>query len=334
MIRAVFTCGDINGIGPEISLKVFKKIFSRENKNQILFICPKNVFEFYYKQTKSDFKYKFTTSSKDFSVYNLNVIPTNNCLIIPGKITPDSGKASYNSIIKAVEFLNDNIADIMITAPISKEAINKSGIKFIGHTELLACSEKTNNYLMMFLSGDIRAGLLTIHKPIKKISQLITSDKLSSSIKLLNETLVKDFGISNPKIAILGLNPHAGENGLIGKEELKVIIPTINRLIPKYKVHGPFVPDAFWGNKSYKKFDAVLGMYHDQILIPFKLLHFNSGVNFTAGIKLIRTSPDHGKAFDIAGKNIANSSSLFQSYKYAIKIFRNRKKYLATINKN
>ncbi len=186
----------------------------------------------------------------------------------------------------------------------------------------------------MFLSKKLNAALLSIHEPIKKVSALISSEKIISAIELLNLTAVKDLGITNPRIAVLGLNPHAGENGLIGDEEIKIIIPAIKKLKDKYFIDGPFVPDAFWGNKTYKHFDIILGMYHDQVLIPFKLMNFNSGVNFTAGLNLIRTSPDHGTAFDIAGKNIADDSSLYQSYKYAVKIFRNRKKYFASTNKS
>jgi 4-hydroxythreonine-4-phosphate dehydrogenase len=333
MIRAVFTCGDVNGIGSEITVKAFEQIFLRKNDNQILFICPKNVFEFYYKQTKARFKFQFVNNSKDFSNSCLNIISLPKSKLNFGKVTSHSGSTAYHSILTAIDLIKKDLADVLITAPISKEAINKSVISFTGHTELLAASEKCDNYLMMFLSEKIKAALLTIHKPIKEVPGSITANKLISGIKLLDSALNIDFGIANPKIAVLGLNPHAGENGLIGKEELKIIKPTIKKLEHKYLVKGPFVPDAFWGNKTYNDYDITLGMYHDQVLIPFKLLHFNSGVNFTAGLKLIRTSPDHGTAFDIAGKNIADPSSILQSYKYAIKIFRNRKKYFASIGK-
>ena len=217
----------------------------------------------------------------------------------------------------------------MVTAPISKKAFNLAKINFPGHTELLAKSENNNNYMMLFLSDNVRAGLLTIHSPISKVSRLISKERIIKSIELLNFTAKRDLGIDNPKIAVLGLNPHAGENGLIGNEEERILKPAIKSLQNKLNVSGPFVSDAFWGNKTYKKFDMILGMYHDQVLIPFKLLNFNSGVNFTAGLNLIRTSPDHGTAYDIAGMNKANESSMLQSYKYAIKIFHNRKRFIA-----
>ena len=328
MIRAVFTCGDLNGIGPEISVKVFSDILRNNKQNQIIFICPKNVFEYYYKLTKSTFKYR-VTKTQSFSEKELNLVTLPNTKIIFGKPTSKSGLIAFNSINKALDLIKSNKADVLITSPISKEAFNLAKINFPGHTELLANSENENNYLMLFLSKKINAALLTIHSSIYNVPKLITKDKIVKAIRLLNNTAKKDLGIINPKIAVLGLNPHAGENGIIGNEELKIISPAIKSLQKRFDVSGPFVPDAFWGNKTYEKFDMILGMYHDQILIPFKLLNFNSGVNFTAGLKLIRTSPDHGTAFDIAGLNKANESSMLQSYKYAMKIFQNRKRLIA-----
>lgn len=333
MIRAVFTCGDINGIGPEIAIKVFAKIYSSKYHNQILFVCPKNVFEYYYTLLNQKFNYQYVNSEKLFCTDKLNIIPLPDVKISLGKITASSGRTAYQSLIKAIKLVHNDSADVLITSPLSKEAVNKSGINFIGHTELLAHSEKARRYLMTFLSKDIVASLLTIHTPLKKVAGIITKEKIIYAIKLLNETALRDLGIDKPKIAVLGLNPHAGENGLIGREELKIILPAIKSLNKKYAVAGPFVPDAFWGNKVYKNYNVVLGMYHDQILIPFKMLNFNSGVNYTAGLDIIRTSPDHGTAFDIAGKNIADPSSLYQAYNFALKIFSNRKKYIGSANR-
>lgn len=328
MIRAVFTCGDINGIGPEIAIKTFSKIFQKKNANQIIFICPKNIFDFYYKLTKSQFQFKVSTNNS-FSTSLLNLILLPNVKMELGNSTKDSGKVSFDSINKAINLIQSNKADVLVTAPISKKSFNLVRIKFPGHTELLAESEQSINYQMLFLSKNVNAGLLTIHKPISKVPSLISKEKIINALILINNTAKKDLGILNPNIAVLGLNPHAGENGLIGNEEIKFIEPAIKSLKRKINISGPFVPDAFWGNKLYKKFDMILGMYHDQILIPFKLLNFNTGVNFTAGLNLIRTSPDHGTAFDIAGKNIANISSTMEAYKYAVKIHNNRKKFLA-----
>ncbi len=328
MTKVVFTCGDINGIGPEISVKVFSKIFQKKNNNQIIFVCPKNIFEFYYKLTNASFKYQII-DKQSYSKSALNLIPLPDSSIKFGLPTKLSGKISFQSISKALDLIKSNAADVLVTSPISKEAFKLAKINFPGHTELLAKSENNKNYLMLFLSNKIKAGLLTIHSPLSKVPKLITKSNLKRAIEILNTTAKKDLKILKPKIAVLGLNPHAGENGLIGNEENKIIKPLIISLKERYDVSGPFVPDAFWGNKTYKQYDLVLGMYHDQILIPFKLLNFNKGVNYTAGLNLIRTSPDHGTAYDIAGLNMANESSLFQSYKYALKIFQNRKHFIA-----
>lgn len=328
MTRVVFTCGDVNGIGPEIALKAFKKIFSKKQKNKIVFVCPKNVFDHYYRLTKAAFEYHIVENN-NYTNLNLNLIALPDTKLKFGFPTKASGQVAFESIKKSLELINNNLADALVTAPISKEAFNLANINFPGHTELLAASEKNNNYMMLFLSDKIKTGLLTIHTPISKVSKLITKERLISAIELLNIAAKQDLKILNPKIAVLGLNPHSGENGLIGNEEIKIISPAIKSLQKKINVSGPFVPDAFWGNNSYNNFDLILGMYHDQVLIPFKLLNFNIGVNFTAGLKLIRTSPDHGTAYDIAGLNKADESSIMQSYKYAIKIFNNRKSFIA-----
>jgi 4-hydroxythreonine-4-phosphate dehydrogenase len=333
MTRVVFTCGDINGISPEIAVKAFSNIFRKKNNNQVIFVCPKNVFEFYYISTQASFNYQIV-DKQPFSNSLLNLIPLPDAKINFGKPTSSSGQIAYQSINKSLEIIQSNKADVLVTTPISKKAFNLAKINFAGHTELLAKSENSKNYMMLFLSEKLRAGLLTIHLPISKVSSLISKESIIKSINILNSTALRDLRIPNPKIAVLGLNPHAGENGLIGNEEEKIIKPVINSLQKKINVSGPFVPDAFWGNKTYKKFDMILGMYHDQVLIPFKLLNFNSGVNFTAGLNLIRTSPDHGTAYDIAGLNQANESSLLQSYKYAIIIFQNRKRFIAETKSN
>jgi len=328
MTRIIFTCGDVNGIGPEIALKAFKIIFNKKNDNQIVFVCPKNVFEYYYKHTKAVFKYQIVDKGS-FSTSHLNLISLTDIKMKLGFPTKSSGTISFQAIMKSLDLIDQNFADVLVTAPISKEAFNIAKIKFPGHTELLAHYESNKNYMMLFLSEKVKAGLLTIHSPISKVSGLINKDKIVNAIELLNLTAKRDLGIKNPKIAVLGLNPHAGEKGLIGNEEEKIIEPAIKSIQKRYNVSGPFVPDAFWGSNIYKKFDIILGMYHDQVLIPFKLLNFNSGVNFTAGLKLIRTSPDHGTAYDIAGLNKADESSILQSFNYAIKIFQNRNRFIA-----
>jgi 4-hydroxythreonine-4-phosphate dehydrogenase len=323
MSRVIFTCGDINGIGPEISIKLFSKLFSQKSDKSIAFICPVNVFEHYYKKLNVQFKYHLTEA--DLRTGNsLNLIPLMNSRLNIGKPNKESGKAAYESIINAIELVKSNTADAIVTSPISKTAFQLAGINFPGHTELLAASEKQNNYLMMFLSKNLNAGLLTIHEPIKKVPSLITKQRIIDALALINRTLKEDFRIDNPKIAVLGLNPHAGEDGNIGREEIEFIIPAIKSFGKKINAEGPFVPDAFWATKKYLRYDFVLGMYHDQVLIPFKMLNFDKGVNYTAGLKMIRTSPDHGTAFDIAGTGVASEVSLQEAYRYAIKIHSNR----------
>lgn len=334
MIRVVFTCGDVNGIGPEIALKVFNKILKKKQTNQIIFICPNNVFEHYYHLTKSSFQFRIVQNNL-YSNTHLNLVPLKDARLKIGYPTKTSGNISFQSILKSLDLINKNYADVLVTSPLSKEAFKLANIDFPGHTELLANHEKNKNkFMMLFLSEKVKAGLLTIHKPISKVPYLITIEKVVRAIDLLNQTAKEDLKITSPKIAVLGLNPHAGENGLIGDEEIKIIKPAIKSLQNKINVVGPFVPDAFWGDKSYLKYDLILGMYHDQILIPFKLLNFNCGVNYTAGLKLIRTSPDHGTAYDIAGLNKAYESSILEAYKYAIKIFQNRNQFFASSNTN
>ena len=213
----------------------------------------------------------------------------------------------------------------MVTAPISKASFELAGINFPGHTELLAERGNAKNYAMTFISNKMNCALVTIHDPINKISKNLKKGKIKSVINTVKQSLINDFKVANPKIAVLGLNPHAGENGRIGDEEIKIIIPALNELGDK-NIEGPFVPDAFFANKLYKKFNIVVGMYHDQVLIPFKMMNFNSGVNYTAGLNFIRTSPDHGTAFDIAGKNIADPSSILEAFKVAEKIIKNRRR--------
>jgi 4-hydroxythreonine-4-phosphate dehydrogenase len=323
MKKFVFTCGDINGIGPEIVIKTLNKI-SSNTKNRFYFICPSNVFKETTRFVKPKFKYEISKKVDKFSLFPVQVIDIGNAKVSPGKATAASGKISYHSIETAFELVVNQEANAIITAPISKTAFNIAKINFPGHTEMLAKWSGTKNYVMMFLSKKLNAALLTIHKPVKMVPGLVTKEKLSSTLNVLIHTLRIDLNILKPKIAVLGLNPHAGENGIIGAEEEKIIKPVVKKFQSPNKISGPFSPDAFFGAKLYKDYDLVLGMYHDQVLIPFKLLNFSLGVNYTAGLKIIRTSPDHGVAYDIAWKNKADGTSLYQAYKYAELISNNR----------
>ncbi len=324
MAKIAFTCGDINGIGPEIIIKTINTITSRVQKEIIIFI-PKKVFEKTAELVNPLFEFDVVKKISNKTNKKILIYDIGNFALSPGKPTYSSGKAAYKSIIYAYKAIINNFADAIITAPISKLAFNLASIDFPGHTELFARLFNTKNYMMTFLSNKMVCGLMTIHIPIKKISKLLTKKKIKLAIDILYNTLVNDLGKKNPKIAVLGLNPHAGENGLIGNEEEEIIKPVVKSFRMK-SISGPFVPDAFFGRHQYEYYDAILGMYHDQVLIPFKMMNFNFGVNYTAGLPIVRTSPDHGTAFDIAGSGMANPSSMIEAVKWAEKIFRNRNK--------
>jgi 4-hydroxythreonine-4-phosphate dehydrogenase len=318
----VFTCGDINGIGPEIVIKSLNKLYSLPDKKFVILI-PYNVFELTASIVKPEFSYCVVNKIKDLQKEGVIIYDLGKGKQNLGHISKEGGKFAYSAIRTSYKLLQKNICDSVITAPISKTAINKYGIKFPGHTELYANWCGVKNYVMMFLSIDLNAALVTIHEPIKKIPGLITKKLLINTIITVRNTLQNDLGIPECKIAILGLNPHAGETGLIGNEEEQIISPVIRKID---FCSGPFSPDAFFANRLYKNYNCVIGMYHDQILIPFKMLRFTSGVNYTAGLPIVRTSPDHGTAFDIAGKGIADESSMLDAFRYADLIVNNRKK--------
>jgi 4-hydroxythreonine-4-phosphate dehydrogenase len=322
MRKFVFTCGDINGIGPEIVIKTLNRICTQKDTS-FIFVIPSNVFSEVTKTVKPVFKYEILKKYVNNLAVPVQIIDIGDAAITPGLATKSSGKISFDSIEYAFNLVISKEVDALITAPISKTAFNLAKINFPGHTELLAEWSGSKDFLMMFLSKKMKAALLTIHKPLRKVPQLLSEEKIIKSLQIINSTLKKDFNIPEPKIAVLGLNPHAGEGGLIGDEEETIIKPALKKI---KNVTGPFSPDAFFGSKKYSEFDMILGMYHDQVLIPFKMKNFSSGVNFTAGLQIIRTSPDHGVAYDIAWKNIADETSLYQAYNYAKMISFNRRK--------
>ena len=244
-----------------------------------------------------------------------------------GKQTADGGKYALKSLEAAAYALAQGKIQVLVTAPINKENIQSPDFKFPGHTEYLDEKFADGKSSLMFLVSDVlRVAVATGHIPVTQVAQALTSEKIQTKLQSLNKSLIQDFEIRKPKIAVLGLNPHAGDNGVIGNEEQNIIIPAINKAKEEgMLVYGPYSADGFFGNGAYKNFDAVLAMYHDQGLIPFKTIAFNSGVNFTAGLPIVRTSPDHGTAYDIAGKNIASEESFRIAIYTAIDIFRRRK---------
>lgn len=319
------TIGDFNGVGPEIILKALSHVDLRISTPLIL--APKEVLDFYAR--KLSLKVELNVCSYldeiDTSYINLLNFETDTLDINPGFQTEQSGLISMNSIELGIELTKAEISQAVVTAPISKEAVNLAGFKIPGHTEFLAEKTDTESVLMMLVNDGLRVALTTAHVPISKVSSAITESLILEKLGLLHESLKKDFNITDPKIAVLGLNPHAGDGGVIGSEEIDTIVPALEKASQSgLYAAGPFPVDGFFGQKLYKNYDAILAMYHDQGLAPFKLLSFGSGVNFTAGLPIIRTSPDHGTAFDIAGFGKADESSFVQAYELAVDLANRR----------
>lgn len=316
--KLLITIGDVNGIGPEIILKSLKLLAGNKNF-ELTIVSPIEVLKFYAKILRCE------NLLKDISVVNLKI---KKLKVQPGRISQLSGYASGAAIKKAVKLCLKKKYDGVVTAPISKEALNLGGFNFDGHTEMLLKYGKAKDNLMLMSGKKMKVAFVTTHPPLKKIASLIKRKKIISKLQMGYDSLQRDFNIRNPQIAMLGLNPHAGDGGIIGTEEKKILKPVIEAFNKKKKskvVHGPFSADAYFVNQSYKKYDLTLAMYHDQGLIPFKMVEKFDGVNFTAGLKFVRTSPDHGTAFDIAGKGIADARSFVNAIHLADKIIRNRR---------
>jgi 4-hydroxythreonine-4-phosphate dehydrogenase len=324
------TTGDINGIGPELIIKTLAD-------NRILDICTPVVFSSnkiinYYRKMITEFPLNFN-STKDLSKLNYKQPNVYNCweedvTIQPGMLTEQGGKYAVKSLEIATQFLKEGQIDIMVTGPINKSNAYSAAFPYSGHTPYLKETFKAKDVLMLLYSNDFRVALVTEHVPIAEVANHITGDRIHAKLQILKDSLVKDFGIDKPKIAVLGLNPHAGDEGTIGKEEIEIIKPVVDQWQQQgHLVFGPYSADAFFAHDNHSKFDAVLAMYHDQGLIPFKSMALGSGVNFTAGLPSIRISPDHGTAFDIAGKGIAEHSSFMESIFQGISIWNQRKSY-------
>lgn len=320
------TIGDINGIGPEVIIKALNDNRILNYMTPVIYGSTKAISYYRKAYNFNDFNYTHFRDNK-FTHSKINIV---NCWdemieINAGTVTPEVGAASFKALKMSVEHLKEGLIDAVVTAPINKNNIQSDDFKFAGHTEYFTENFDGKDSLMFLTSEDLKVGVVTGHIPLKDVSSAITKELIIKKLKIMEESLRVDFGISKPRIAVLGLNPHAGEEGLLGSEDGKVIMPAIAELKNKGKlVFGPFPADGFFGKGEYKKFDAVLAMYHDQGLIPFKTLAFNNGVNFTAGLSIIRTSPDHGTAYDIAGKNIANESSMREAIFMAYDIYKNR----------
>ena len=327
-IKVGFTTGDMNGIGPEILLNSLKN-------TELLSLCTPVIYgpvkNLNYTLNHLGFELSFNriTSAEQSKEDNINVVDNfkNTPEISFGSLNKEMGAVAFESIRSGVKDLKDGKIDVLVTLPINKEAIHSNEFKFMGHTDYID-SQINGSSTMMMVSNDLRVALLTEHIPISKVTDSITSDYVKNKVNSLNETLMRDFQIERPKIAILSIDPHAGDGGVIAQNDKKTIVPAIKKAYDSgILVYGPFSADSFFGSNEYKKYDLVIASYHDQGLIPFKTLSFGMGVNYTSGLDKIRTSPDHGTAYSIAGKGVASRDSFLCSIYLAIDIFRRRRVY-------
>jgi len=317
--RIAISVGDMNGIGPELILKSILA-YQSDSSFQFIIYSPATVFRFY--------EDLFKVSTNFLVVNNDNNLPENGAVIVdkrseeivpkPGSLSSYAGEVALKSISEAVRSVQDGKTQSLVTAPISKEAVQLAGSNHPGHTEFLSELTGNSTFTMMLVSDNVRVALVTSHIPLNQVSASITTESIIEKTRIVHQSLKNDFGINKPKIAILGLNPHAGDGGVLGSEETKIIMPAIKELINSgIPCFGPFAADGWFGMQKYNEFDAVMAMYHDQGLAPFKALTFGKGVNFTAGLPIIRTSPDHGTAYDIAGKYQASIESMLEAIKLA-----------------
>ncbi len=325
-IRIGITHGDINGVSYEIMIKTLNEQRLLNNFTPVIYGSPK-VLAYYKKAMNSNIQTNTINSADEIKAKNINIINCNSedIRVEIGKSTEMAGLASFQALEKATEDLRNNKIDVLVTAPINKNNIQAAGFNFPGHTEYLATGFGNDEHLMILMNEQIKIGVVTGHIPIKDVASTITKDLILNKLNVLNKSLIEDFLISKPKIAILSLNPHCGDHGVIGDEETDIIIPAIKEAKDSgILVFGPYPADGFFGAFEFKKFDAVLAMYHDQGLAPFKVIAFDDGVNYTAGLPIVRTSPAHGTAYEIAGKNNASEQSFRNAIYLAIDIYKNR----------
>lgn len=326
------TCGDINGIGTEIVIKTL-------SDNRILEFCTpvffgSNKLINFYRKALSDLNFNWQ-NIRELNRLNPKQVNIVNCweedvIIQPGQLNDNGGKYAVKSLLTATAALKKNEIHGMVTAPIHKKNIQSAEFNYTGHTPFLKNYFGANDVVMILFANNFRVALLTEHIPVNEVAGNISKEVIGRKLNILNESLKRDFGIDKPKIAVLGLNPHAGDEGLIGKEEETIIKPAIKEAKQNnLMVTGPFSADGFFARQFHNRFDAILAMYHDQGLIPFKALASGEGVNYTAGLPVIRTSPDHGTAFDIAGKGIADESSLRAAIFECIDFINNRTRFEA-----
>ena len=329
-IKVGITHGDINGIGYEIIIKTLNDAKILDMCTPIVYGSPK-VAAYHRKAINiTNFSFNNIKGSEEANLKRGNII---NCIddtvrVELGKSTEVAGKSSFQALEAAMADLKDNKIDLLVTAPINKKNIQSENFEFPGHTEYLNSFYKDSEALMLMLSDSLKVAVVTGHIPLSKVSENLSSEIILKKIKILNQSLIQDFSIRKPKIAILALNPHAGDDGVLGTEESEIIVPAIEQAQKQnILAFGPYPADGFFGSNQFSKFDAVLAMYHDQGLIPFKALSFDEGINYTAGLPIIRTSPAHGTAYEITGQNIASPVSFRNALFYAIDIYKSRMLY-------
>ncbi len=323
------TSGDLNGIGTELLIKTFSDHRILEHCTPVIFGAAKLLN--FYRKTMPDTNFAFQ-ALKDFTKISHKQINLFSCweeevAITPGQLTNAGGQYAVRSLQAAVQALKEGHIHGVVTAPIHKKNVQSADFNYTGHTPFFRDAAGAKDVLMLLYATNIRVALVTEHLPLKDVAQHITRETILSKLNLLHACLRRDFGIDKPKIAVLGLNPHAGDEGLIGAEEEQIIGPAVKEAKRNMLVHGPFSADAFFARRSYLQFDAVLAMYHDQGLIPFKTIAVGEGVNYSAGLSFVRTSPDHGTAFDIAGKNMADCTSFTTAVFECIDIINRRAEY-------
>ena len=325
------TQGDSNGIGYEVIIKALSDSRILDAFTPVVYGSSK-IFGFYRKQIHDidQMETYVIHSAKDVHLKRINVV---NCIpdnfyAEPGQSSPDSAKAAMLSLEAAVKDLKDGFIDVLVTGPINKRAMTAEGFGYTGHTEYLQDAFESDEIAMIMVSEQLKVAVVTGHIPLKEVPAAITKEGIMSKLRLMNASLERDFAIPKPKIAVLGLNPHCGDGGLLGDEEQNVILPAVREAQAEgIMAFGPYSPDGFFGLGNYSRFDATLAMYHDQGLAPFKALAFSDGVNYTAGLPVVRTSPDHGTAYDMAGRDEADPRSMMNAIYTAIDIFNNRLAY-------
>ncbi|MBD3639315.1 MAG: 4-hydroxythreonine-4-phosphate dehydrogenase PdxA [Crocinitomicaceae bacterium] len=330
LIRVGITVGDINGVGLEVIIKTLRDSSVYSNSIPIIYGSSKAITFHKNASDIEEFNFMAIKDASEAKPKKINVI---NCWkeevnIILGEKNANGGKYALKSLEAATADLKSGKVDVLVTAPINKDCVKEAGFEFAGHTEYLAHQSEKEDVLMFMIAGDLRVGVVTGHIPLKDVAANITQEAVEKKLRMMLESLRMDFLIPKPRIAVLGLNPHAGDRGTIGQEEIDIINPVITKLRDEGElIYGSYSADGFFGSSNVKIFDAILSMYHDQGLTGFKSISFDEGVNYTAGLPIIRTSPDHGTAYDIAGKGKASERSFRNAYFLACDVYSRRKRY-------